>query len=81
LSAVELSGRVLQVVPQHIPEPASLVSQGATEAQFYGALSNFYFQNPALFASFDSVAAANAIDTEVWKPMAALGELSRVTGR
>ena len=67
---LSLSGRVLQVLREFIPEPAVLVTQGVTEAQFYASLPSFYFANQAAFAPFNASAAAAAIDARVLKPMA-----------
>jgi len=70
-----LSGRVLQVLREYIPEPAAFVAQGITEAQFYSSLPNFFLQNPSAFGPFNAAAAATAIDTQVLRPMAGLRSL------
>ncbi|MES1172376.1 MAG: DUF2330 domain-containing protein [Bacteroidota bacterium] len=70
-----LSGRVVGVLRTHIPEPATLIAQGVTEAQFYASLPQFWTINQGLFAPFDAAAAATAIDTEVLRPMSDLRAL------
>ena len=39
-------GQVIEVLRDQLPEPASLVAQGVTEAQFYSTLS--YYTSPSV---------------------------------
>jgi hypothetical protein len=71
LAAVGLTpvGEVMKIIRKYIAEPASLVSQGVTEAQFYANLS-FYLSNfPSQFPAFDPVALTMELETEVLQPM------------
>ncbi|HEY4183872.1 MAG TPA: DUF2330 domain-containing protein [Polyangia bacterium] len=65
-----LSGRVIEVLREQLPEPASLVAQGVTEAQFYAALGSYTSPSVGGTTAFSPSAAADAIDSEVLQPMA-----------
>ncbi len=70
-----LSGEVLQVLRQFVPEPQSLVTTGVTETQFYATLPQFWAQSSSSFAPFDAAAAAAAMDKNVLRPMTAMRPL------
>jgi hypothetical protein len=60
---------VIQVLRKYIPEPATLVSQGVTEAQFYSNLMYYQGISGLQPAVFDPVALTSELETEVLQPM------------
>jgi hypothetical protein len=74
------TGVVMRIIRKYIPEPASLVSQGVTEAQFYSNISYYWSTNRGLFAAFDPVALTMELETEIWQPMDKLRPLFERNG-
>jgi len=61
-----LSGRVIEILRQYRPEPASLLAQGVTEAQYYNPQLGYLNAGP--IGQFDAAAAAAQIEAEVLAP-------------
>ncbi len=66
---------VVQVLRKYVPLPASLKSQGVTEAMFYANLQNYWRTNSADFAPFDPVALTVEMEKEVLGPIDTLRPL------
>ena len=66
---------VVQVLRKYIPLPASLKSQGVTEAMFYANVQSYWQTNRADFAPFDPVALTAEMEKEVLGPMDTLRPL------
>jgi len=64
---IPLSGRVIEVLREQLPEPATLKAQGVTEAQFYNP--GFGYLNSVPLGQFNAAAAAAQIETEVLAPV------------
>ena len=64
---VPLSGRVIEVLRQQLPEPATLKAQGVTEAQYYNPQLGYLFS--VVSGQFDAAATAAQLETEVFVPM------------
>ena len=64
---IPLSGRVIEVLRQYLPEPASLKAQGVTEAQYYNTQLGYLSSVPP--GQFDAASAAAQIETEVLAPV------------
>jgi MYXO-CTERM domain-containing protein len=75
------TGAVLQVLRKHIPLPPSLAARGISEASFYNFLSQYWYNDMAAFAPFDSVAAAADIDKELVTPLKDYQRLFNRSGR
>jgi hypothetical protein len=68
---LSVSGRVLEVLRAHLPEPDALKAQGVSEAQFY-AVPYTYLYISTNTLQFDSAATAAQMETDVLAPMRAL---------
>jgi len=68
-AGLQPTGAVLQVLRVQLPEPATLVAQGVTEAQFYSNVQYYWSVNKADFGPFDPAAATMALDTDVLTPL------------
>jgi hypothetical protein len=68
LSAIGVTptSAVIQVLRKYIPEPAALMSQGVTEAQFY---TNIQYYNAYQLAPIDPVALTTELQAEIFTPM------------
>ena len=66
---------VVQVLRKHVPLPASLASQGVTEAMFYGNMPFYWSTSRGLFATFDPVALTVEMEAEVLAPIDTLRPL------
>jgi hypothetical protein len=70
----------MQVLRKYIPEPAVLVSQGITEAQFYASLSYYWSNNRSSFPPFDPVALTAEMEAQILMPIDKLRPLFERAG-